>query len=158
MNKVVETIRLLALSIIFGGSIAIVFVVVNMAKEGHALGLDKATIGMANAPLFIHFSKLALGAAVALIVAEIADFFTNPDKGKCTFARYGTSIASAALVLFFALGLTAPMSGLLPKLKTDAAAEEEFSKLHKISQPVLGTAMALAIASIAMSGKRKKTA
>lgn len=158
MNKLIETVRLLALSIIFGGSVAIVFVVINIAKEGHALGLDKATIGMQNAPLFIHFSKLALGAAIALLIAEVADFFTNPEKSKCTFARYGTSAASAALVLFFALGLTAPMTDLLPKLKTDSSAEAEFSKLHKISQPVLGTAIALAIASIAMSGKKKKTA
>jgi len=110
MNKIVETVRLLALSIIFGGSVAIVFVVINIAKEGHALGLDKATIGMQNTPLFIHFSKLALGAAIALLVSEIADFFTNPEKSKCTFARYGTSAASAILVLFFALGLTAPSS------------------------------------------------
>ncbi len=158
MNKLAETARLLALSIIFGGSIAIVFVVINNAREGRAAGLDQATIGLANAPLFIHFSKLALGAAIALIVSEVADFFTNPEKSKSTFARYGTSAASAVLVLFFALGLTAPMTDLLPKLKTDAAAEAEFSKLHKISQPILGTAIALALASIAMSGKRKKTA
>ncbi len=158
MNKLVETVRLLALSIIFGGSVAIVFVVINIAKEGHAAGLDTATIGLANAPLFIHFSKLALGAAIVLLVSEIADFFTNPEKSKCTFARYATSAASAILVIVFALGLTAPMADLLPKLKTDAEVGAKFDKLHHISQPVLGAAIALAIASIAMSGKRKKSA
>lgn len=158
MNKLAETVRLLALSIIFGGSVAIVFVVINNAREGRAAGLDQATIGLANAPLFIHFSKLALGAAIALIVSEVADFFTNPEKSKCTFARYGTSTLSAIFVLFFALGLTAPMADMLPQLKSDAEVGAKFDKLHKISQPVLGAAIALAIASIAMSGKRKKTA
>lgn len=158
MNKLVETVRLLALSIIFGGSIAIVFVVINIAKEGHAAGLDQATIGLANAPLFIHFSKLAMGAAIALIVSEVADFFTNPEKSKCTFARYGTSVLSAILVLVFALGLTAPMAAMLPQMKTDAEVGAKFDKLHHVSQPVLGTAMLLAIASLAMSGRKKKAA
>ena len=158
MNKLVETVRLLALSIIFGGSVAIVFVVINIAREGRVAGLDTATIGLANAPLFIHFSKLALGAAIALIVSEVADFFTNPEKSKCTFARYATSALSAILVLVFALGLTAPMAEMLPSLKTDAEVGAKFDKLHHISQPVLGSAILLAIASIAMSGKRKKPA
>ena len=51
------------------------------------------------------------------------------------------------------------MSDLLPKIKTDEAAHAEFTKLHKVSQPVLGIAVFLALASLALgTGKSKKLA
>lgn len=157
MNKFIETVRLLALALIFGGAIAVVFVAVTQVRIAKADGVDVAVAAFNNAPLFIHYSKLALGAGIILLVAEVADFFTTKVKSKCDLARYACSSLSAGLVLFFALSVVPPMSDLLPKIKTDEAAHAEFTKLHKISQPVLGIAVFLAMASLALStGKSKK--
>lgn len=148
MPTLSRILRYVSLAILFGGSSAIVFAAIVLVKAATAQGIPVAEAAATNAPLFLQFSKVALGAGILLLISELIDFITGKPQSKLTLARYGTSILCLTGTLIFALGIVPPMEQLLPDIKTVAAAHEQFHKLHEISRAVFGASILFALISL----------
>ncbi|MBX9878242.1 MAG: hypothetical protein K2Y22_07255 [Candidatus Obscuribacterales bacterium] len=141
-------VRLVCLALLFGGSTAIVFTAIVLVKTAVAAGISQTEAATANAPIFINFAKVALGAAIGLLAAEAVDFATNPNKTKSTYVRYAASFAAIATAMIFSLGLTPMMAELLPAIATDPTAHDEFHKLHTLSRTIFGGTIFCALISL----------
>lgn len=137
-TKIARTLSLVMLS---GGSAAIVFAAVVLVKAATAKGIPVAEAATANAPLFIAYSRVALGSAIVLLIAEAIDLATNKNKTKLTNIRYASSLICAIAAFGFALGIVPPLEELLPMIATDPAAHEKFHKLHEMSRMVFGVSI-----------------
>jgi hypothetical protein len=143
-----RVLRLVALSVLFAGSAAIVFAAITLVKAAQAQGVPVAEAANANAPLFIQFSKVALFAGIVLLLAECLDFVGSRQPGKLTVVRYVSSLLCVATTMIFAFGIVPPLERLRPLVKTDPAAHAEFHKLHEISRMVFGGTIFLALVSL----------
>jgi hypothetical protein len=143
-----KILRLVALAVLFGGSAAIVFAAITLVKAAQAQGVPVAEAANANAPLFIQFSKVALGAGIALLLAECLDFAANRLTDKLTIARYVSSLLCVATTMIFAFGIVPVMEELRPRIKTDETAHAEFHKLHEVSRMVFASTIFLALISL----------
>lgn len=66
-----EILRLLALSIPVGGSSAVVLPHITFVQIAHQHGLTIAQAANYNAPVFLAYSKVALGSAFVLVLLEV---------------------------------------------------------------------------------------
>ena len=150
MQKASEITRLISLSILFGGSAAVVFVAIVLVKAARANGVEISEAAFRNGPAFIQFAKIAAVAAVALLIAEGLHFASLAEKKmtKARLARYSLSGLCATTALIFALAITPNMEKLLPDIKTDKAAHEKFHQLHETSRAVFGASIILALLSL----------
>ncbi|HEY9868504.1 MAG TPA: hypothetical protein V6D08_05010 [Candidatus Obscuribacterales bacterium] len=143
-----RVLRLIALSVLFAGSAAIVFAAITLVKAAQAQGVPVAEAANANAPLFIQFSKVALAAGMVLLLAECLDFAGSRRPSKLTVARYVSSLLCVATTMIFAFGIVPPLEQLRPRVKTDPAAHAEFHKLHEVSRMIFGSTILLALVSL----------
>lgn len=158
LKKLAAVLRLICLALLFGGSASIVFAAIVLVKTAVAAGIPQAEAAAANAPIFIHFAKVALGAAIGLLAAEALDFAMQANKSKATLVRYTASFAAVATTMVFALGLTPMMAELLPAVATNPTAHEDFHKLHELSRMVFGSTILFALISLltpALSGESR---
>lgn len=144
-TKIARTLSLVMLS---GGSAAIVFGAVVLVKAATAKGIPVAEAAATNGPLFIAYSRVALGSAIVLLVAELIDLVTNKNKAASSKIRYVSSVICAIAAFGFALGIVPPMEELLPKIAQDPAAHEKFHKLHEMSRIIFGISILGAFASL----------
>jgi hypothetical protein len=148
--------RLIALSILFGGSVTIVAVAMMLVFSAVAEGIPKTQAATANAPIFIHFSKVLLGGGITLLIAEALSFSQSKNTAKSTLIRYVLSLLCVATTMIFALGIVPPMSEMLTIMhtKTNLSAEEltglqsSFHRLHEISRLVVGGTILTALFSL----------
>ncbi len=150
MSKVNKVLRLVSLSILFGGSAAVVFVAVILVKAAVAKGIPVSQAAAINAPAFIEFSKVAAGAAIALLLTEAFNFATQK-RNKLTVARYVASFLCIAATFVFAFGIVPPMKELQPFIGADQAKAQEFHKLHEVSRGVFGGTILFALFALAFS-------
>lgn len=158
MEKVIQVVRNIALSLLFGGPATTVFIAVSQVKAGQAQGLTAAEAAFANAPLFILAGKLALGAAFVLMIAEAIDFALSKRPSRSVLIRYVSSLACVVATIVFALGLVPPMEQLLPKIRMDEGAHAEFTRLHEISRATFSATILFALVSLCLSplGARRR--
>lgn len=148
MTSISKILRLIALSILFGGSAAIVFSAITLVKAAEAQGIPVAQAAATNAPLFIHFSTIALVAGCALLLAECLDYASHRRLTKGLIVRYSVSLLCTATTMVFAFGIVPPMQELLPAIASDPKAHEAFHKLHEMSRMVFGSTILLALVSL----------
>lgn len=156
LQRVMGILRLISLSILSGGSAAIVFAAVTLVKAAQAQGVPTPEAAAANAPVFVHFSKVVLGAGIMLLLAEAVDFATRRTRSKLVVSRYAASLLCVATTMVFALGIVPPMAELLPLMKAQSgmAAGEvarihaSFHSLHEISRMVFSGTILLAFVSL----------
>lgn len=111
------------------------------AKANGATTEEAAT---ANSPIFLQYSKMALGAAIVLAAAELMDFMQPALKTKLDKFRYLAGFLCIALVCVFSLNIVPPMERLLPDIKTVKEAHEQFHHLHELSRAVFGSSILMA--------------
>lgn len=154
MQKTSEILRLISLSILFGGSTAVVFVAIVLVKAAEAQGMPKAEAAGINAPAFIQFAKVVAGAAVALIAAEALHFAAIKkglvEKTKTTLPRLAASLICIATAFVFAFAIVPPMDELRTLIKTDEVKAAEFKKLHDASRGVFGATILFALVSLVL--------
>ncbi len=155
MQTLSKLLRSLSLAFLTGGSSAIVFAAIVLVKAATAKGVPVNEAAAVNAPIFIQYSKVALGCAGVLVVSEILDFISNNNKSKIDFARYLFSILSVAAVAVFSLVIVPPMEQLLPDL---ANQHEQFHHLHEQSRAVFGASMLFAFVSMLLPIFKKEKA
>jgi hypothetical protein len=148
LNKLSAVVRLIALSILFGGSISIIVAAVTLVKAAEAQGIPVAQAASANAPVFLVFSKIALGAGFALLFAEALNYAQNRNLNKAMAIRYIASFACVATTMIFAFGFVPPMEELRPRIATDEQAHAQFKKLHENSRIVFGGTILFALISL----------
>ncbi len=156
MAKINDILRLIALSILFGGSTAVVFVAVTLVKAATANGIPVREAASNNAPAFIGFAVIAAAAAFILLACEAVDFLIVRKRlkplSKLVLTRYGASILCAIATAVFAFGLVPPMKELQPLIKTDEAKAQEFGRLHETSRIVFGGTIVFALVALVMQG------
>ena len=150
METFAKVLRTIALALLSGGSAATVFAAIVMVKAAKANGIPVEEAAAANAPIFIGYSRIVLGAAIMLTIGEALDFFVGTDKSKLAKMRYLFSGLAIATALGFSLGIVPPMEVLLPRMKEAAEAHQEFQKLHHISQMVFGASILCAFVSLVL--------
>ncbi len=149
MRKISEILRLVSLSVLFGGSAAVVFVAVVLVKSQTAQGVEQSVAAAQNAPAFIEFAKVVAGAAVVLLIAEgLALKDSLKEKAKLTYARLGAVLVCVATAFVFSFVIVPPMKELQPLMKTDQSKAEEFHKLHNVSRGVFGATILFALLSL----------
>ena len=145
--------RLLSLALLFGGSVAVVFVAIVLVKAAKAKGIPVPEAAAANAPAFIEFAKIAAGSAITLIIAEAMDFMANSAaRTKLTIGRYVVSGLCVAATFVFSFGVVPPMKALLPSITTDEAKKAEFDHLHELSRAIFGGTIFFAMLALILSG------
>lgn len=160
MLTLARIVRSLALAVLFAGSGAVVFAAVVLVKAATAAGVPVAAAAASNAPVFIHFGKVALAFAVLLVAAECVDLFGGGKKTLVMKARFCLSGMAAVLAMVYSLVIVPPMEQLLPQINTLAAAHEEFQRLHELSRLVFGSsilASLLALVATAWEGAATKS-
>lgn len=140
--------RTIALAILFGGSLAVVFTAVSLVKAATAAGEPVSEAAARNAPIFIQYAIVNLIAGFVLLIGEGLDYAKRRLWNRSTIAQYTCSLLCVATTMIFALGLVPPMKELLPTIKTNEQARQEFHKLHETSRIVFGGTMLLALASL----------
>jgi hypothetical protein len=140
--------RIVSLALLFGGSVGVVFSAIVLVKAAKEAGVPVAEAAAANAPIFIHFSKVAFAAAIGLLLGESLDYAFRKKWNKLTLAQYCSSLLCVALVMIFNFGLVPPMERLLPVIKTDEAARVTFQDLHHGSRMVFGGTIIMALLSL----------
>lgn len=148
-------VRLVALALLFGGSSAVVFAAITLVKAATAAGVPVSEAATANAPIFIQFSKIALGAGIGLLLAECLDFAMEKKPAKLTLARYAASLACVASTMVFAFVIVPPMESLLPSIKSDKRAHEKFHKMHETSRGVFAATILFALLALILPAFEK---
>ncbi len=148
MDKLGRILRTIALALLFGGGTATVIAAITLVNAAVAQGAEKAVAAAANAPVFFTFSKVALGAGIALLLGESLDYAGRRIWNKQTIAQYVTSLLCVGSTMVFALGIVPMMQELLPTIATNERAHAEFHKLHEVSRGVFGTTIVLALISL----------
>lgn len=156
MHILSKILRSLSLTILSGGSAAIVFAAVALVKAATANGVPVAEAAAANAPIFIHFAKVAFGAAVVLAIAELMDFRRPAPKSKLDYFRYASELISIICVCVYTFAIVPPMERLLPDIKTVEDAHDQFRHLHEISRTVFGASILFAFISILIPAFKKE--
>ena len=127
--------RLIALSVLFAGSSAIVFAAIVFVRTARLAGMSTPEAAAFNAPTFIAFSKVALAAGTVLVVAELAEyFFVLAAENRLRAIRYGLDAGCFASALMFATAIVPTMEKLMPLMKDNATAYATFQNLHHWSQ------------------------
>jgi Domain of unknown function (DUF4149) len=147
MNILGKILRTLSLAILFGGSAAVVFSAIVLVKAAQAKGIPVPQAAAANAPVFIHYAKVNLGAGILLLVGEALDYAKRGAWTKLTIAQYACSLLCVATTMIFAFYFAPTMAELLPNIK-DAAVQTQFHQLHEGSRAVFGGTILLALASL----------
>lgn len=147
IKALARLLRTASLAILSGGSCAIVFAAIVLVKAAQANGVPVAEAAAINAPVFLQFSKVALGASVILLIAELIGGLPNA-KNKLHLISSGASALCIIATLIFAFGIVSPMEQLLPDIRTVTAAQEQFHKLHELSRAVFGSVILFAFVSL----------
>jgi hypothetical protein len=148
MQKLSEVLRLISLSILFGGSAMVVFVAVTLVKSQTAQGIPVSEAAAANAPAFINYAKVLIGSSVALLIAEVLSLVSSKEKSKLFFARLASSAICIITAMIFSFAFVPPMEALQPLMKTDEAKAQEFHNLHENSRKVFGGTIIFALLSL----------
>lgn len=144
MSNVNNGARLIALSLLSGGAAMVTFVAVTLVKAAKAEGVAVTEAAFRNGPAFINFSYIALGAAAILLVTELIDYMSRKKEASSGFlsksliVRYVSSLVCALLMIVFSVVFAMPMGKLMPEIRTNEAAHEQFDKLHNGSRIVFG--------------------
>ena len=160
MSKLSYILRVIALSILFGGSSTIIFAAITLVKAAEAKGVPVAQAAAANVPIFFGFSTIALVCAIILLAAESMDFAKRKQAGATTKARWATSALSVAATMVLAFGIIPPMKELIPMMKDNEQAHADFKKLHEASRGVFSAIILFALASLilpAFDSKRENS-
>ncbi|MBX9724438.1 MAG: DUF4149 domain-containing protein [Candidatus Obscuribacterales bacterium] len=157
MQTFSKIMRLISLSLLTGGSAAVTFTAIVLVKAAVAHGVSVSEAATANAPIFLSYSKVAMGAAVILAIAELIDFSSLKVKTRLDHVRYASSLLAIACVAVFTFGIVPPMESLLPDIKTVTEAREQFHHLHELSRAIFGTSMLFAFVSLLLPVFKKET-
>ncbi len=157
MQTFSKIMRLISLSLLTGGSAAVTFTAIVLVKAAVAHGVSVSEAATANAPIFLSYSKVAMGAAAILAIAELIDFNTLKLKTKLDHVRYMCSLVAIVCVAVFSFGIVPPMESLLPDIKTVAEAREQFHHLHELSRAIFGASILFAFVSLLMPAFKKES-
>lgn len=161
MAKLSEILRLVALSLLFGGSATVVFVAITLVKAAEANGIPTSEAAANNAPAFIGFAMIAACAAIVLLVSEAIDLFVVrgglKNASKMVLGRYGASLLCAIATFVFAFVIVPPMKELQPQMKADETKVQEFRRWHETSRGVFGVTILGALAALVLHGLEYRT-
>lgn len=148
MQVLAGVLRLLALSILSGGSTAVVFAAVTLVKAATASGVPVSEAASANAPIFIYWGKIVTGASLALLLSLVLSFFKDGTKGKLELAHSACALVCILTASVYAFAIVPPMEALLPEIKSVPSSYEQFHRLHEISRAVFGASIAFAYTAL----------
>jgi hypothetical protein len=148
--------RVIALSILFGGSSAIVFAAITFVRTARLHGMSVSQAASYNAPIFLAYSKIVLAAAIILVISELVEYCLAQGKPLLSQTiRYGAEVGCFAATLVFSLAIVPAMEKLMPQLTESSAAYDAFQKLHHWSELYFAGMILFALISLVAPAFRK---
>lgn len=148
MSTFSQILRLITLAVLFGGSTMIVFAAITLVHAAVAKGIPVADAATANVPIFLHYSKIALGCGIGLLIAEAINFAKTKTASKLVKARWAASGIASMSTMVLAFAIVPLMKELLPLLKTSTEAHQKFQTLHHSSEAVFSIIIVCALVSL----------
>ena len=133
-QKIGKVLRLTSLSVLFAGCAAIVFAAITLVKIGEAKGMTITAAATANAPIFLHFSKVVAATGVILLIAEAMDSFVNPNLTRPKIIQYIATALCCLCAFSFAFFVAPQMEQMLSSLPGNASIQQSFHSLHETSR------------------------
>jgi len=148
MDVLGRILRTVSLAMLFGGSTAIVFAAIVLVNAAKAKGVPVPEAAANNAPVFITYAYVNLVFGILLLVGEALDFAKRRVWNGPTKGQYVCSLLCVIATMVFAFAIVPPMERLLPHVKDDKQAQQEFHHWHEISRGVFGSGIVFALASL----------
>ncbi len=126
----------------------IVFAAITLVHAAVAKGVPVSEAATANVPIFLHYSKIALGCGFALLIAEAINFAKSKGASKIVKARWAASGIASMATMVLAFAVVPMMKELLPIIKTNAEAHQKFQGLHHGSEAVFSIIIVCALVSL----------
>ncbi len=155
MLNLSQILRVLALSILFGGSSSIVFVAVSLVKEAKARGIPASEAATANAPIFLQFATLILVCAIVLGLARLVLFAKDKTRNLASNLALASDSICVILGIALCLVIIPPMKELLPQIAANADAHARFHSLHEQSRLFFGGIILLSLVSLVIPSLEK---
>ncbi len=148
--KLAKIMRLTSLSILFAGSAAIVFAAITLVKAAEAKGMTVSAAATANAPIFLHFSKVLAVVGVILLISEAADTLSIKKYTKTKLIQYAATALCCLCAFVFAFSIAPQMQDLLPSIASNLDAQKAFHTLHETSRALFSGVIIFAWLSLIM--------
>ncbi len=129
INTILEKLNSIILSLIFGGSIGVLFSVLTNIHIAKLSGIAVKVAANNNAPIFIAFSKFLLILGLAFLILSL---ITKNIRRKLMVSL--PIILCILSIMLFSLYIAPQMDLLRPQLTSSETARLTFESLHKLSQ------------------------
>lgn len=150
MIKLAYVLRVLALAILFGGSISVVISAITLVKAAEAHGVPVAQAATANAPMFITFSNIVMVSGFVLLFAESMDYAKHRVINKLLSIRYGASLLCSIATIILCFAIVPPMKEMLSSIHENERTEQTWKTFHESSRVAFGVIILSALISLVM--------
>jgi len=151
MSSLAYTLRVVALSIMFGGSVSVIFCAMALISSAHQHGVATADAAAANAPMFTMFSIVLMFWAFVLLVGEALSYAAQRKLTLSTKARFASSLLCVAAAMVLKFGIIPQMEQITLK-PDDQKAHAAFKKLHSVSRADFMVIIVTALVSLLIPG------
>ncbi len=160
MLKLSYILRMVALSILFGGSIAVIVSAITLVKAAQAQGVATVAAATANAPMFMTFSSIVMVCGFLLLAGEALDYAKERKINKLVGTRYAASLIAVVGTMILAFAVVPPMKRMLETraIHSSGEAEETWNTFHKTSQIVFSVIVLSSFVALVVPGFEKKNA
>ncbi len=156
MLKLSYILRVIGLSILFGGSVAIIISAITLVHAAEEQGIARAIAASANAPMFLQFSSVAMVSGFMLLAGEALDYAKERRINKLVGARYSASLIAVAATLILAFAVIPPMKRMLHSIHTNTQAQETWQKFHETSRIIFGVIILSSLLALIMPAFEKQ--
>jgi formate hydrogenlyase subunit 3/multisubunit Na+/H+ antiporter MnhD subunit len=160
MLKLSYILRMVALSILFGGSIAVIVSAITLVKAAQAQGVATAVAATANAPMFMTFSSIVMVCGFLLLAGEALDYAKERKINKLVGVRYAASLIAVCATMILSFAVVPPMKRMLEAgaIHTTGEAETTWKTFHEASQIVFSVIILSSFVALVVPGFEKKNA
>jgi hypothetical protein len=150
MIKLAYVLRVLALAMLFGGSISVVVSAITLVKAAEAHGVPVSDAATANAPMFITFSNMVMVSGFALLIAESLDYAKHRVINKLLAVRYGASLLCSVATIILCFAIVPPMKEMLSTIHASEHSLQVWRTFHESSRAAFGVIIIAAFISLIM--------
>lgn len=161
MIRLSYILRVFALAVLFGGSIATIVAAITFVQAAALHNISTAAAAAANAPMFLQFSRMIMPCGFMLLAAESLDYAGERKLSWLIGARYAASFICIAATMILSFGIIPAMKDMHANIHDSAQAYAEWTKFHEASRIafgiiILSSAISLIIPAFAITDTKQR--
>ncbi len=156
MLRLSYILRTLSLALLFGGCIAVTVSAIALVTAAKAHGVTAAVAATANAPMFITFSSLMLGCAIALFIGEVLDLVIHKKMTKLTITRFAASAIAFTACFILSFAIVPPMKAMIGEIHESEQTEATWKTFHESARIVFGIIILSSMTALCVPGFEKR--